>query len=89
MVDHLADLESDFSVFHGINDPWSMPGPEFFRKATRLGAYDGMMTIRIEQQRKKSDPIPRGQSTPDEVKTVSLNHMQALHPDLIERSPRE
>lgn len=90
VLDHLADLESDFAVFHRIEDPWSLPGPEFFRKAHRIAAYRGVMYARAmaEHHRKTSTPQGHpthhsGQST--EVRKVPLAHVLSNHPDLIER----
>lgn len=41
--DHLADIESDMSVFHRVDDIWAMPPARFFRLAYRLPAYRGVM----------------------------------------------
>lgn len=46
----MHDLESDFSVFHRVDDIWSMPAPRFFRMAWRIAAYDGMVARRIEAE---------------------------------------
>ena len=48
VVDYLADLESDLSVFHRVDDMWSMPGPRFFRLAKRTVAYQGVMQARAQ-----------------------------------------
>lgn len=47
MIDYLDDLESDFSVFHRVDDIYSMDGPDFLRKAIRVTAYQGVMTARV------------------------------------------
>lgn len=86
VIDHIADLESDFAVFHRIDDPLSLSGPEFLRKATRLSAYSGVMAARVMAARERSTPARRqGGETP---RSVSLTQVMATHPDLIERSPR-
>lgn len=84
-VDHLADIESDFAVFHRVDDPLSLSGPEFFRKAYRLGAYSGVMAARIAAQKDRSRPV--GHSTPggEKPKEVPLSQLMATHPDLIEK----
>jgi hypothetical protein len=87
VLDHLADIESDFSVFHRIEDPWSMPGPKFFRYAVRLPAYAGVMAARVAVEQEKSGTVQSGQSTSDR-KVVPLSQVEATHPDLFERSPR-
>ena len=51
-LDHLDDLESDFSAFHRVDDISAMDAPRFFRLAPRLTAYQGVMAARLmaEQQ---------------------------------------
>jgi hypothetical protein len=46
----MHDLESDFSVFHRVDNIWDMPAPKFFRMAFRIAAYDGMLARRIEAE---------------------------------------
>ena len=55
-LDYVDDLESDFSVFHRVDDIMSLPAPEFFRKAWRLGSYAGVMQARLVEQ--EPDPAP-------------------------------
>lgn len=86
VVDHLADIESDFSVFHRVDDPLSLAGPEFFRKAYRLPAYPGVLAARVVAQETRSRPdhgAPRAGSG-EPAKEVSLTMMRAQFPDLIE-----
>jgi hypothetical protein len=85
VLDHLEDIESDFSVFHRIDDPWSMPGPKFFRFALRLPAYAGVMAARVMAEQEKPETVSRGRPTEDR-KVVPLSSVETLHPDLIERS---
>ena len=47
VVDHLEDLESDFSVFHRVDDLGTLDGPRFFQLALRIFAYDGVMAARL------------------------------------------
>lgn len=54
IVDYLDDIESDLSVFHRIDDIWSMPGPRFFRLVWRLAAYQGVMQARALAEREKA-----------------------------------
>lgn len=86
-VDHLADIESDFSVFHRVDDCLSLAGPEFFRKAYRLSAYAGVMQARAMAEHEHSRPAGPAAATRgrEETKVVSLEMMQAEFPDLIER----
>lgn len=85
VLDHLEDLESDFAVFHRVDDPLALPGPEFFRKALRLSAYDGVMTARVVAAQKSSGP-GRPASRRTERTEVPLSQVMAQHPDLIDRS---
>ncbi|MDQ3760970.1 MAG: hypothetical protein M3460_04525 [Actinomycetota bacterium] len=57
MLDHLDDLESDFSAIHRVDDIHILDGPRFFRLAYRLGAYSGVMAARVaEQQHRNTTP---------------------------------
>lgn len=47
---YLRDLESDFSVFHRVDDIYSMPAARFFMLAYRIAAYDGMLARRIQAE---------------------------------------
>ncbi len=92
VLDHLADLESDFAVFHRIEDPLDhLSGPEFFRKAHRLAAYSGVMAARVVAASKDSPPASggyragTGAGSGEPVREVPLAEVIALHPDLIER----
>jgi ribonuclease BN (tRNA processing enzyme) len=84
VVDHLADIESDFSVFHRVDDPLALAGPEFFRKAYRLGAYSGVMAVRIAAQKDRSRPAESRIASGERPKQVPLTELRAIHPDLIE-----
>lgn len=57
MVDHLDDLESDFSAIHRV-DMWSLPAPRFFRFAYRITAYTGVMQARMVNEEKKQEEAP-------------------------------
>lgn len=83
-VDHLADIESDFAVFHRVDDPLSLSGPEFFRKAYRLGAYSGVMAARIAALKDRSRPTSYTTRSREQPKKVPLSEFRAMHPDLIE-----
>ncbi len=86
MVDHLADLESDFSVLHRVDDPLDLPGPEFFRKAYRLPAYAGVMQARLRAEHERDNPSPGpGAGSNQTPRSVPLEDLMADHPDLIER----
>lgn len=58
VVDYLDDIESDFSVFHRVDDVWSMSGPRFFKLAWRLPAYQGVMQARAVAESERS-PVER------------------------------
>jgi hypothetical protein len=50
VLDHLKDLESDFSVLHRVEDVYSLDGPRFFEFAERIFAYPGVMRARVEAE---------------------------------------
>lgn len=47
-LDHLDDLESDFSAIHGIRDMLALPAPQFFRMAVRMPHYQGALRDYVE-----------------------------------------
>lgn len=76
MLDYLDDLESDFSVFHRVDDIYSLDGPRFFRLALRLPAYEGVLRMRFMEEYERTHPTPNpgnssGASTGKAGKTQS------------------
>jgi hypothetical protein len=61
VLDYLPDLESDFSVFHRIDDIYSMHGPTFLALAYRISVYGGMLGYRRSVQ----DAPPELAAAPD------------------------
>lgn len=61
MLDHLPDIESDMSVFHRVDDIYSMPGPLFFSRAYRLPAYQGVMQARVAEAQERERKRDKGQ----------------------------
>lgn len=49
MLDVLADLASDFSAIHGIDDMLALPGHVLFPLATRITAYESATRARLNQ----------------------------------------
>lgn len=51
------------SVFHRVADPYSMPGPQYFRFAERLFAYAGVLAARVRlevhSEVRSEQPEPR------------------------------
>lgn len=56
MLDYLDDIESDMSVFHRIDDVWSMPSTQFFRYAERLFAYNGVLAAQARAEAATEQP---------------------------------
>lgn len=46
-LDYEADIESDLSAFHRIDDPMQIDGPRYFILALRLAAYSGVLAARV------------------------------------------
>lgn len=65
MVQFLAEIESDMSVFHRVDNIYLMDGPLFFRRARLLTAYDGALTGRQERQAMPTTPEPRAMTEED------------------------
>lgn len=57
MIDHLGDLESDFSRFHRIDDIYQLDGPRFMRLAWRIGVYEGVISMRMRAQQPVDEPL--------------------------------
>lgn len=57
VVDHLADLEADFLRFYRIEDFFELDGPRFFRLASRVFAFGGVMAARLEEEREKQQKM--------------------------------
>lgn len=58
MLDCLDDLESDFSVFHRVDDMYSLDAPRFFRLANRIVAYQGVLRLRVEAEARERQEAP-------------------------------
>ncbi len=50
-TDYEADIASDLSAFHRIDDPMTIDGPRYFSLAIRLAAYSGVLAARAEKMR--------------------------------------
>lgn len=62
-----ADVEADFLRFYGVYDYDEVDAQKFLRLASRLFAYEGVMTARYAAEREK----PGGETT-----TVATNKYQ-------------
>ena len=62
MLEHLDDLASDFSAIHGVRDVMLLSGPAFFRGATRLPAYRGVMRERLLAEQRDEPAQPQQSS---------------------------
>jgi hypothetical protein len=62
VAEHEADVASDLSAFHRVDDPMTLDGPRYFSLAMRLGAYAGVVAARIYDERHADDEpsAPRG-----------------------------
>jgi hypothetical protein len=88
-LDHLDDLESDFAVIYRVDDIMSMHSAEFFRKAQRLGSYQGVMAAIASKDSTASTTRQSGPRTgvvsARDVKGVvqvdNLDTLQATAPD--------
>ncbi len=83
VLDYVNDLESDFSVFHRVDDIFEMDGPRFFRLAVRLPAYAGVMAARVANLHEEQPT--RGRASAEHSNVVDLAQFSAAHPGLIER----
>lgn len=93
MIDHLDDLESDFSAIHRVDDIHALDGPRFMRMAWRISTYGGVMAMRLREQeaeahpavvepRQAPTPAPRPSATPSGVKPFAA--AAATFPDIFD-----
>jgi len=80
VLDHAADIESDLSVFHRVDDPASLPGPKFFSLALRLGAYQGVIAARMAEEQERADQ--RGGGNGEQARIVPDTDFLAEHADM-------
>lgn len=50
LLPHLAAIESDFSVFHRVDDMYDMPMARWERRMSQLPAYGGAFGIALQQE---------------------------------------
>lgn len=66
-VDYEADIASDLSAIHRIDDPMTLDGPRYFSLALRLAAYAGVIqaiAVEIERREKDGGHAQHGASSP-------------------------
>lgn len=55
VIEHEADIESDLSVFHRVDDPMTLDGPRYFSLALRLAAYAGVVQARAVKAKQDAE----------------------------------
>lgn len=56
VLEHEADIASDLSAFHRVDDPLEIDGPRYFSLAQRLTTYSGVMgAIAAERSRRENE----------------------------------
>ena len=76
----MDDLESDFSVFHRVDDMESLPGPRFFKMAYRIATYGGAVAAKMQYERSEQErlaELPEGAEPVDEVTRARLAKLGA------------
>jgi hypothetical protein len=81
VIYHLADLQSDFSAIHRIDDMYALDAPTFFRLAYRLPVYQGVLRQRLLLQHNQLQPAARTETTtgatqPDGITAGELDEDQ-------------
>src|SRR5690606_8428162 len=92
VIDHLADLESDFSRFHRIDDIYALDGPRFMRLAWRIGVYEGVSGMRRGGQADAARPLspsphraaPFAPSSRSGAEIKPVAAMAPVHPDMFD-----
>lgn len=87
MRPHLAALESDFSVFHRVDDMYSMPVGQWARRMSQLPAYGGAFAITMQEQqspaarRQVEPPRADGELSESEVKARFRQILAETYPE--------
>lgn len=55
VLDHEADIASDLSAIHRVDDPMTLDGPRYFSLAVRLAAYAGVIQARAVAAREEAE----------------------------------
>lgn len=87
---HLADIESDMSAIHRVDDIWAMPAARFFSLAWRLPCYRGVMRERVlreQQDAEENEPSPDQQYEPPGYAAPRRGGPQPGTRTLIENDP--
>ncbi|MEV8439186.1 hypothetical protein AB0425_17565 [Actinosynnema sp. NPDC051121] len=99
VLGHLDDLQADFLHIWGIDLDVDEPPPgwRFFAMCRRTFAYQGVMAGRLAEEDRRQGPRPVSHpATPappatrpgpagTDVQEMSLEQLQRMHPDLIDR----
>lgn len=72
VLDHLDDLDSDFSVFHRVDDFRSLRAPRMFALAQRLPAYGGVMAARVRELEPAAPELEPGE-VPSDLHTLTTH----------------
>jgi hypothetical protein len=65
VLDHRWDLAADFRAIYRLSpaEAMALPGPEYFALCWRVPAYQGVMQLRLEQERENEEKA-QGEVTP-------------------------
>lgn len=69
MTGHYADIASDLSAFHRIDDPEAMPLWRYIAFAHRLGAYGGVMTHELAPS---AETLTQTQNSTPDASTMDI-----------------
>lgn len=81
-MSHVDDIESDFSVFHRVDDFWCRPSDWIMRMTSRLVAYNGALAVAMtnEKQHAVEPPyIPPLPTARDDFSTDDVERLWSQH----------
>lgn len=82
IVDHEADVASDLSAFHRVDDPMTLDAERYFSLAMRLGAYSGVIAARMYEEQRETEATANAASAADRGPvTVSADAALAMLAD--------
>lgn len=62
MLQFLPEIESDMSVFHRVDDIYTMEAGMLFSRVACLSAYDGAVAAQAARQQREAVPAPSNTS---------------------------
>lgn len=83
VFDHLAEIDSDLSVFHQIDDVEEMDVQLFRRRVATLSAYDGALRQLLIREHEAAKASPDADTPDEEISRLWAGVLAKQFPDAI------